>query len=88
MRNKYIIDENRLKSLLESEAILECLYQDGIDDWIGFLVGKKEYLFDAIKSYENKINKEEFNDMFDDIDNSNFGFDDLAELELNDFERY
>lgn len=39
---KYIVDEDRLKELLEKENTLKQLKDNGLDDWLGYYVDLNE----------------------------------------------
>lgn len=39
---KYIVDEDRLKELLEKENTLKQLKDNGLDDWLGYYVDINE----------------------------------------------
>ena len=45
---KYIIDEERLLELLEAEAKLQCLENDGVDNWAWYMEGRKQFIADAL----------------------------------------
>ena len=74
----YKIPEWRLLQLLESEDRLDCLEQDGVDNWDWYMEGKGQYLLEGADAYDALATLEE---------DECFDFGDLAMLRLNDFER-
>ena len=67
------IDEERLLELLENEARLQCLENDGVDNWMWYMEGRKRFIADALC-----ISEEE-------VEERNLDFKDLAKLDLTDF---
>ena len=45
---KYIIDEERLLELLEAEARLQCLENDGVDNWTWYMEGRIQFIANAL----------------------------------------
>ena len=72
MKN-YIVSEERLLELLENEARLQCLENDGVDNWMWYMEGRKRFIADALC-----ISEEEVEDR--DLD-----FKDLALADIKDF---
>ena len=72
--NKYIISEERLLELLEAEARLLCLEQDGVDNWTWYMEGRKRFIADALNISEEKV------------EDNDFDFADVAQADLADFE--
>ena len=70
----YLVPEDRLLELLEAEAILQCLEQDGVDNWTWYMEGRSRFIADVLE-----ITKEEVRE--NDID-----FIDVARAGLADFE--
>lgn len=44
MENQYMISESQLKYLLETEARMIVLEQDGVDNWTWYMEGAKDFL--------------------------------------------
>ena len=70
---KYIVNEERLIELLTNELKLYCLESDGVDNWEWCYEGRKRFIEDAI------------NDRLDEIP-EDFDFEDVAKLDLENFE--
>lgn len=70
----YIISKERLLELLKAESVLNVLEGDGVDNWSWYMEGRRQYLEEGAEMYGVNIDK-----------NEDFGFDDLAELALQDF---
>lgn len=85
--DQYIIDEDRLHELLVYEAVYQCLQNDGVDNWSNFMYGRKNFLLDALSIYEDRLKEEDYNNYINNIENGDFDFIDLAELELMDFKK-
>ena len=71
----YIISKERLLELLKAENVLNVLEGDGVDNWTWYMEGRRQYLEEGAEMYGVNIDE-----------NEDFGFDDLAELALQDFE--
>lgn len=69
MEKMYIINESRLKYLIEQDAILQALEAGGVDNWCWYGESKCEYLEEYKK--EEKIEESE-----------DFDFESLAEREI------
>lgn len=74
--NKYIISEERLLELLEAEARLQCLEQDGVDNWTWYMEGREQFIADALNISKEKVEDNEFD------------FADVAQAGLADFEAF
>ena len=74
--NKYIVSEERLLELLEAEARLQCLEQDGVDNWSWYMEGREQFIADALM-----ISKEE-------VEDNELNFADVAQAGLADFEAF
>ena len=61
---KYIIDEEKLKELLYDHYELDCLYCNGVDNWIGYMDNKTRYINSAF----GKTNSEDWDEDADFID--------------------
>lgn len=72
MKN-YIVSEERLLELLENEARFQCLENDGVDNWMWYMEGRKRFIADALC-----ISEEEVEDR--DLD-----FIDVAKADIKDF---
>lgn len=72
---KYIINEERLIELITNELKLYCLENDGVDNWTWAYEGRKKFIEDAV------------NDRLDEIP-ENFDFEDVAKLDLENFELF
>lgn len=71
----YIISKERLLELLKAENELNVLEGDGVDNWTWYMEGRRQYLKEGAEMYGVNID-----------DNEDFDFEDLAELDLQDFE--
>ena len=71
----YIISKERLLALLEAENELNVLEGDGVDNWTWYMEGRRQYLKEGAEMYGVNID-----------DNEDFDFEDLAELDLQNFE--
>lgn len=73
---KYIISEERLLELLEAEARLQCLENDGVDNWPWYMEGRIGFIADALDISEETVREQ-------DID-----FRDVAEADLECYEAF
>ena len=71
----YIISKERLLELLKAENELNVLEGDGVDNWTWYMEGRRQYLKEGAEMYG--VNSD---------DNEDFDFEDLAELDLQNFE--
>lgn len=71
----YIVSKERLLELLKAENELNVLEGDGVDNWTWYMEGRRQYLKEGAEMYGVNID-----------DNEDFDFEDLAELNLQDFE--
>lgn len=71
----YIISKERLLELLKAENELNVLEGDGVDNWTWYMEGRRQYLKEGAEMYGINID-----------DNEDFDFEDLAELDLQNFE--
>lgn len=69
-----VIQKEELKRLLTESHILNCLERDGVDNWIGYMEGRDDYISSYLAASGIITTNE------DDID-----FDDLAEIEIKDY---
>lgn len=67
------IDEERLLELLENEARLQCLENDGVDNWMWYMEGRKRFIADALEITEEEVEER------------NLDFKDLAKADLTEF---
>ena len=67
------IDEERLLELLENEARLQCLENDGVDNWMWYMEGRKRFIADALCISEEEVEER-------DLD-----FKDRAKIDLTEF---
>ena len=74
--NKYIVPEDRLLELLEAEARLGCLDQDGVDNWTWHMEGRTRFIADALDISEEEVEEREL------------GFEDVAQAGLYDFQKF
>lgn len=72
-----IISEERLLELLKAENELNVLEGDGVDNWTWYMEGRRQYLKKGAEMYGVNID-----------DNEDFDFEDLAELDLQNFEEF
>lgn len=72
---KYIVSEEDLLELLVAQARLDCLENDGVDNWDWYMAGAGAFIRDGISNYDVNIPED-----------INLDFEDLARLELNDYE--
>jgi hypothetical protein len=71
----YIVSKERLLELLKAENELNVLERDGVDNWTWYMEGRRQYLKEGAEMYGVNID-----------DNEDFDFEDLAELDLQNFE--
>lgn len=71
----YIVSKERLLELLKAENELNVLEGDGVDNWTWYMEGRRQYLKEGAEMYGVNID-----------DNEDFDFEDLAELDLQNFE--
>lgn len=71
----YIVFKERLLELLKAENELNVLEGDGVDNWTWYMEGRRQYLKEGAEMYGVNIDE-----------NEDFDFEDLAELNLQDFE--
>lgn len=71
----YIVSKERLLELLKAENELNVLEGDGVDNWTWYMEGRRQYLKKGAEMYGVNID-----------DNEDFDFEDLAELDLQNFE--
>ena len=71
----YIVSNERLLELLKAENELNVLEGDGVDNWTWYMEGRRQYLKEGAEMYGVNID-----------DNEDFDFEDLAELDLQNFE--
>lgn len=72
----YLITKKRLLELLEAEAQLICLKRDGVNNWEWYMEGKGHFLAEAL------------NLPIEQIIEMDYDFCDLAQVELNEFQKY
>ena len=73
----YIVSKERLLQLLKAENELNVLEGDGVDNWTWYMEGRRQYLKEGAEMYGVNID-----------DNEDFDFEDLAELDLQNFEEF
>ena len=73
----YIVSKERLLELLKAENELNVLEGDGVDNWTWYMEGRRQYLKKGAEMYGVNID-----------DNEDFDFEDLAELDLQNFEEF
>lgn len=73
----YIVSKERLLELLKAENELNILERDGVDNWTWYMEGRRQYLKEGAEMYGVNID-----------DNEDFDFEDLAELDLQNFEEF
>lgn len=71
----YIVSKERLLELLKAENELNVLEGDGVDNWTWYMEGRRQYLKEGAEMYGVNID-----------DNEDFDFEDLAKLDLQNFE--
>lgn len=71
----YIVSKERLLELLKAENELNVLEGDGVDNWSWYMEGRRQYLKEGAEMYGVNIDN-----------NEDFDFEDLAELDLQNFE--
>lgn len=71
----YIVSKERLLELLKAENELNVLEGDGVDNWTWYMENRRQYLKEGAEMYGVNID-----------DNEDFDFEDLAELDLQNFE--
>lgn len=72
----YIITEERLLELLEAEAILHCLENDGVDNWSWYMEGRCRFIADVLEVSE------------EDVCENDLAFIDVATAGLADFQEF
>lgn len=75
MKN-YIVPEDVLLDLLKNRDKLQCLEADGVDNWNWYMTSAHQFLKEGAEIYNVIL----------DEDSEDFWFEDLAELELQDFQ--
>lgn len=70
----YRISKTELLELLKAEARLACLEMDGVDNWMSYMEGRKEFIAARLGISESEVEKQ------------NIDFNDLAEAELEDYD--
>lgn len=73
----YIVSKERLLELLKAENELNVLEGDGVDNWTWYMEGRRQYLKEGAEMYGVNID-----------DNEDFDFEDLAELDFQNFEEF
>lgn len=73
----YIVSKERLLELLKAENELNVLEGDGVGNWTWYMEGRRQYLKEGAEMYGVNID-----------DNEDFDFEDLAELDLQNFEEF
>ena len=73
----YIVSKERLLELLKAESVLNVLEGDGVDNWTWYMEGRRQYLKEGAEMYGINIDE-----------NEDFDFEDLAELDLQNFEEF
>lgn len=73
----YIVSKERLLELLKAENELNVLEGDGVDNWTWYMKGRRQYLKEGAEMYGVNIDE-----------NEDFDFEDLAELDLQNFEEF
>lgn len=73
----YIVSKERLLELLKAENELNVLEGDGVDNWTWYMEGRRQYLKEGAEMYGVNIDE-----------NEDFDFEDLAELDLQNFEEF
>ena len=71
---KYIIEEEKLKELLYDHYVLDCLYTNGVDNWIGYMDNRTKYINAALGFY----NEEDWDEDAD--------FTDIVNIDLTEYE--
>ena len=72
----YIITEERLLELLETEATLHCLENDGVDNWEWYMEGRCHFIADVLGISEK------------DVYENDLDFIDVAKAGLADFQEF
>lgn len=73
MENQYIVSESELIELLTAYHYANCLDADGVDNWVWYMEGKKDYL----KEFEE----------LEDADTEDLSFEDLAKRQLKNYKK-
>lgn len=76
MEKVYLITEDKLLSLLESDLRLTCLERDGVDNWSWYMAGSVEYLSEVLDLPIEQIREYEYD------------FADAAYQSLKSFQEY
>ena len=76
MSKQYIVSEDRLRDLLMSEARLDCLEWDGVDNWEWYMEGRDRYIAACLDISEEEVEEKELE------------FDDVVEAALTEFSIY
>lgn len=72
----YIVSKERLLELLKAESELNVLEGCGVDNWTWYMECRRQCLKEGAEMYGVNID-----------DNEDFNFEDLAELDLQNFEK-
>ena len=70
----YRISRTELLELLEAEAQLSCLEHDGVDNWMGYMEGREEFIAARLAI------------PIEEVKNNNIDFAEVAELEIEDYD--
>lgn len=79
MKN-YIVPKDILLDLLKSRDKLQCLEADGVDNWSWYMEGAHQFLKEGAEIYGVILDEDCC------CNGEDFWFEDLAELELQDFQ--
>ena len=71
-----LINEARLTELLEAEAKLQCLEQDGVDNWEWYMEGRKRFIAEALFISETEV------------EDRDLDFEDLVKIDIQGYEEY
>ena len=73
---RYLVSKERLLELLEAEAMLACLEQDGVNNWSWYMEGRVRFIAEALNIKEDEVYE-------NDLD-----FIDVAKADLADFQQF
>lgn len=57
----YKINENTLLNFLENTLKLNCLYDNGVDNWLGYMDNEEGFIADALETTEEEVREKDLN---------------------------
>ena len=84
MSKQYLIDEETLRELLHAGHVLAILERDGVDNWWGWMEGRKEYLADCLGELPWNEGRT-YTDLQEIVEEEDYDIDRLVDDEINAF---